>query len=150
MRFSTSTKTLASAILIILSLATTTLAAPSTPEPNTCEICISRTGLAQVPACSASGSKAPPLLPNGEYDYPKLNQEQKACLCQLSLNDNWIKLCSGPMDCGAEMAKAMSEALPKINNNTCPADTKSAAIPGRKVAGGLTAVAVVAVSTFLL
>ncbi|KAF9910376.1 hypothetical protein EC991_006641 [Linnemannia zychae] len=149
MRLSTSIKNVTSAILIILSLNSTALAAPSTAEPSTCELCVSRTGAAQVPACAAVGSKAPAMLPNGEYDYPKLNPEQKACLCQLSLNDNWITLCSGQMDCGADVAKAMSETLPKINNATCPAGPKSAAIPAKKVAGGLTAVAVVAVSTLL-
>ncbi|KAK3823643.1 MAG: hypothetical protein J3R72DRAFT_479663 [Linnemannia gamsii] len=158
MRFSFSTKNFTSAIFIILSLTSTILAAPPASDPaknlSSCEVCLNRTSALQVPACA--GLPDGPTHNDGSFDYSKFSNEQKACLCQLSLNGAWIKACASQADCGAERAKLISEEYVKVNAVTCPAgDVKSPAVAaGTKVGGsgatvGLTAVTVAVVFVLL-
>ncbi|KAF9129438.1 hypothetical protein BGW39_004162 [Mortierella sp. 14UC] len=140
MRFSTS------ALFITLLALTATTLAQQTPSPSpACQDCLSKAGNAQVPACTGSNAWS-----NSTVAVDSLTPEQKACYCQLSSNDAWVKTCNGADQCGQEIVDAFTAALVAVKPAVCPA--KSAGVRGMsgKAVASVTATGAAVLSALFL
>ncbi|KAH7036137.1 hypothetical protein BKA57DRAFT_475616 [Linnemannia elongata] len=137
MHFSTSS------VIALVTLSAIALAQNSTDPavPQVCQDCLVSAGIAQVPTCTGDNA-----WPKGNLAVNTLTADQKNCYCQLSSNDAWVKTCSAPEQCGADIVSSFAQSLVAVKPAVCP--TKSGA-EGVKVAGGVTVAAVVALSALL-
>ncbi|KAF9541652.1 hypothetical protein EC957_002893 [Mortierella hygrophila] len=138
MHFSTSS------VIALVTLCTIALAQNSTDSavPQVCQDCLVNAGIAQVPTCTGDNA-----WPKGNLALNTLTADQKSCYCQLSSNDAWVKTCSAPEQCGADIVSSFAQTLVAVKPAVCP--TNSGA-EGVKTMGGVTVAAVAALSALLL
>ncbi|KAF9901207.1 hypothetical protein EC991_006406 [Linnemannia zychae] len=139
MRFSTST-------LFIALLALTTTLAQETPSPTpACQECLTKAGSVQVPTCTGANAWS-----QSTVAVDSLTPEQKACYCQFSSNDAWVRSCNAPDQCGQEIVDAFAAVLVAVKPAVCPA--KSAGVRGMsgKAVTGVTAAGAAVLSALFL
>ncbi|KAK5829560.1 hypothetical protein F5H01DRAFT_374900 [Linnemannia elongata] len=116
MHFSTSS------VIALVTLSAVALAQNSTDPavPQVCQDCLVSAGIAQVPTCTGDNA-----WPKGNLAVNTLTADQKNCYCQLSSNDAWVKTCSAPEQCGADIVSSFAQSLVAVKPAVCP--TKSGA-----------------------
>ncbi|KAG0032740.1 hypothetical protein BGZ81_010139 [Podila clonocystis] len=96
-------------------IATLALATPvpeDVPGPNNCNSCL-LTNIRKVQACSWWNQNIPWLAP-GDW-----TQAQRACVCSLSQNYNWIDSCQKPDWCSPDYGSKLKDMYTQWRPNVC-------------------------------
>ncbi|KAF9129439.1 hypothetical protein BGW39_004163 [Mortierella sp. 14UC] len=87
-----------------------------------CMKCLSKAGLAQVPACK-------PLRDNpatSGVPIDKLDETQRQCYCGLITATEWTRTCSGPQQqCNATIVDIFLQGFAHVKSYVCPAQNLS-------------------------